>query len=111
MKRIGHQLLVAAFIALIGFSATITTPGAEEKANPEPLDREAIELIVREYLLKHPEIMIEMQQVYESREQERLAKQRASMLEDDHDSIYGADYQICPDPDRYFVKVVGNPKC
>lgn len=79
-------ICIAAVMLALGLSAGI---GSRSLASPEPAvvaapdmsgqDREAIETIVRNYLLDNPEIMLEVQAALENRqrEQQRLAQSEA----------------------------------
>ena len=73
MRTVLTMLAVAA-------AAAFATDG---RAQPEPaLDREAVREIVREYLIEHPEVIEEAIGVLrERREAERLARLRATILE------------------------------
>lgn len=64
-----------------------------------PVEREEIETIVRNYLLENPELLIEMQQALESKQQEQQRLANLQVIEDAKDDIFNAEY------DGY----VGNP--
>src|SRR5690606_14177468 len=52
------------------------------------LDRGAVEKIVREYLISNPEVMLEVQEAYEERQQARQKAARGEMLTTYADEIY-----------------------
>lgn len=91
--RLAGSLLLAAMIAT-PFAGT-----AQGQSAAEP-DREAVEQIVRDYLLSNPEILIEMQGVLETRQEERRRELQARTLSEKHDAIYNsANNAVFGDPD------------
>lgn len=86
--------LTASSIGRAEAQNTPAVPGAARN-----MDRAELEAIVREYLLANPEILIEMQDVLEKRQQE---EQRVAALA----TIEGAKAEIF---DSTFDGVVGNP--
>ena len=71
--NIASNLFVRA-AGIVAFSVLVSLPIGASTTNAEPLDKTAIEKIVRDYLISNPEILIEMQQAYE-------VKQRAELVE------------------------------
>lgn len=65
----------------------------------DPADREAIEAIVRNYLLTNPDIFLEVQQVLQTREEESRAAVQQAAIGDNADLIYNAAHD----------GIVGNP--
>jgi protein-disulfide isomerase len=63
------------------------------------LDRKEVETIVREYLLANPELMIEVQQALEAKQQEEQRVAHQQVIKDAKDNIFNATYD----------GVVGNP--
>lgn len=63
-------------------------------------EKDDIGKIVREYLLAHPETLIEVQQAYEKKQAEQRADQAKTAVKDNHDAIFNASYDLA----------VGNPK-
>lgn len=64
-----------------------------------PADREAIEAIVRDYLLTNPDIFLEVQQVLQTREEESRAAVQQAAISDNTDLIYNAAHD----------GIIGNP--
>lgn len=76
--------------------------GAQDEAASEaftPAEEEAIQQLVRDYLLTHPEVLIEASQVYRQRQQEIQERQAREML-------VSRRSELNDDPDS---PVVGNP--
>ncbi|ABS64886.1 DSBA oxidoreductase [Parvibaculum lavamentivorans DS-1] len=90
------------FLALALMSGALLTPagGARAEARFEGKDRQAIEEIVREYLIENPEVLIEAMRVLEQREQNAALASRREAIEKRHADIYN-------DPGDF---VAGNPK-
>lgn len=86
-----HFAIAAAFAAPL----LVSSPGAALEAG----DRSEVETIVREFLLENPEIILEMQQVLETRQAEQEQAQRAEVMAGAKDTIFN-------DPDD---PVLGNP--
>ena len=63
-------------------------------------EKDDIGKIVREYLLAHPETLIEVQQAYEKKQAEQRADQAKTAVKDNQDAIFTASYDLA----------VGNPK-
>lgn len=63
-------------------------------------DREAIETVVREYLLQNPEIILEMQQALEERQQAESRRRAAQVLNERSDDVFDSPNQ----------GVIGNPQ-
>jgi len=76
--------------------ATPVTLVKSETAKPNadagtPLDQAAVEKIVRAYLLKNPEILVQMSQELERRQREAQQAQHASTIVERKDGIYNAE--------------------
>lgn len=76
------------------------TPQVAEVASGDAIDRKAVESIVRDYLLKNPEILLEVQQALEEKQQEEQRIAQLGVIKDARDDIYNSPYDA----------VVGNPK-
>jgi protein-disulfide isomerase len=75
-------------------------PGVEgSMAASGPLDRSAVEGIVRDYLIANPEIMVEVQAALENRQQEQQRETQLATIEAASDEIFNASYD----------GVIGNP--
>ena len=88
IRRINRTFAAIAIVTSV-FVATPSIVAAEDT-----LTKEQVEKIVREYLLENPEIMFEMREAYERKQQEELAVTQRQILENEADAVYNADYQI-----------------
>lgn len=66
----------------------------------EPVDRKEIELIIRDYLVANPEILVEMQDALEAKQKEEQRVASLKVIEQARDEIFNAPHD----------GVVGNPK-
>ena len=82
-------LAAATIMVLSGTNIPSLTANAQEVS-----DRQEIELIIREYLLENPELLLEMQGALEARQQQQLAAKQKKTLKEKHDIIYASDHQI-----------------
>jgi protein-disulfide isomerase len=73
-------------------AAAASTPSSE-------LDRKEVELIVRDYLLANPEILLEVQQALETKQQEEQRISQLGIIKDAKEDIFNSS----------FDGVVGNP--
>lgn len=90
--------LFAAALALCS-TALPLSPASAQTAGAE-LDRAAIQEIVREFLLENPEIMIEMQEVLEARQEERIKALQADTLTSREQDIYNSPFNaVFGDPE------------
>ena len=99
MKK-AHLLSTAgAAIALaalaVGFAASDTRPAFADTK----LDRAQVEEIVRDYLLKNPEILLEVQDALETKQKEAQKLASLGVIKENKDEIFNASYDA----------VVGNP--
>ena len=60
----------------------------------QALDKAEVGKIVREYLLENPEIMLEVQQALEIKQQTELADTQKAIIESQKQSVFSAPYQI-----------------
>lgn len=83
-----RNLLIALgfILSVFGFSV----PGFALDAN----DKGEVESIIREYLLKNPEIFLEVQQALEAKQKQVAAQAQKTTLTDKHDLIYKSPYQM-----------------
>ena len=86
--RINPKFSIPAVMLL--FASTFATHSLAQ----EPLDKAEIGKIVREYLLENPELMLEVQQALEIKQQGALAESQQAILADQKDLIFSAPYQI-----------------
>jgi len=100
------------FIAFRGFLSaaimgilmlTVLPQGATAQQQP---DRQAIESIIREYLLANPQLLVEMQEVLETRQKDLVAAKQKKALEENRDAIFAsANDIIFGDPDAKITVV------
>lgn len=76
----------------------IPSPAASS-ATPGTLDRKEVELIVRDYLLANPEILLEVQQALETKQQEEQRISQLGIIKDAKKEIFNSS----------FDGVMGNP--
>ena len=90
--KIGNTVTASVMAVLV---AGLTLPSLPGKGNAQEVtERGDVELIIREYLLEHPEILIEMQDVLQKRQQEQVAENQKRTLADNHEAIYSSPHQI-----------------
>lgn len=97
-------IAVSAAMLALGFNLGQTGQPAPEPVvinAPEEasLDRNAVEAIVREYLLENPEIMLEVQTALETKQQEEQRSTQLATIKDQSAEIFNASYD----------GIVGNP--
>jgi protein-disulfide isomerase len=97
LNAIGRTLVALPLAALILASGLVQ---AEEQSKPtafEPTEEQAIREIVRQYLLDHPEVLIESLQAFqereklaaEARQREALKRQMTALTRDPDDPVLG----------------------
>ena len=59
----------------------------------EPGEKKEIEQIVRDYLLANPQILVEMQQAYEVKQQEQRAASAQKALKERREQVFASPYQ------------------
>ena len=85
----------AAATLLLAVSPLVATPAVAF----DDAERKQVEQIIRDYLLNNPELMIEVQQALEAKQQEQQKVAAAQALRDNADAIFRSKHQ----------GVVGNP--
>lgn len=60
----------------------------------QELDRPAVENIIREYLLSNPEIIIEVQQALEAKQDEQRRQLQLATLKEEHERLYNSPNQM-----------------
>jgi protein-disulfide isomerase len=86
--KIRNSIIAASLGTLFLTLGQITAHSAEPLAKPE------IEKIVRDYLLKNPAILLEMQEALQAQEQEQIAERQAETIRDNKEAIYSSKFQI-----------------
>lgn len=81
-----------ALAVALGFSAFFTNNRPAIAA--EPLTEDSVRMIVREYLLEHPEILVEVQQALHAKQEAEMAERQRQTIEENSELLYNADYQI-----------------
>lgn len=102
--RIVNQVVLLVALLVLGFSQTkAQAPDTDKVKAAKPIateQREAIETVVREYLLKNPSILREMMQTLQAQEEKERQVRAAANLNAHQNELYA-------DPD---TPIVGNPK-
>lgn len=84
--------------ALIITLASITCMA--QSANGQEMDRAGVEKIIREYLLANPELILEVQQALENKQEELKKQQQLVTLKDKNDLIYNSpNHMVIGDPE------------
>jgi len=98
--KFSNRILSGVAAVALGITAVIGAPANGAMAqDAKAMDKSAVENIVRDYLLANPEILIEMQQALEAKQQEARQLSQAKTLEEQHDKIFNSENQM----------VIGNP--
>jgi protein-disulfide isomerase len=93
-------IAIAAGMLGLGYVAgRTTTPTDAVAATSGTTDRAAVEGIVRDYLIRNPEIMLDVQTALETRQRERQRGEQLAAIQSDSNEIFNADYD----------GIVGNP--
>jgi len=88
-------LLAATALSAVALSMSALSANAFDDAQ-----KKEIGAIVREYLLENPEVMVEVQQALQKRQEEARLVQSKQAVEQNHDAIFNAESDY----------VLGNPK-
>ncbi|WP_075996544.1 DsbA family protein [Salaquimonas pukyongi] len=97
LRNFAGRSLAAAALAL---TLLLPAPGAGNQAMAAELDRAEVEKIVREYLLANPEIMLEVQQALEQKQEEMRLAQQKDTLQERAGTIFNSKHQmVIGDPD------------
>ncbi|HEV2898774.1 MAG TPA: DsbA family protein [Pseudaminobacter sp.] len=97
---VAFGLLAAGYLAGPQTAEAEGTPQAVTIAAAEtPLDRKGVEAVVREYLLSNPELILEVQQALETKQQEEQRVAHLNVIKEAKAEIFNAAYD----------GVVGNP--
>jgi protein-disulfide isomerase len=100
MPRHRRALLALALIPALAAAAFLFAQRGETDERASGLDREAVGEIVRDYILKNPEILLEAQQELAKRENDRVESRRAAALRQYKDVLETTDKHA----------VLGNPR-
>ena len=74
-----RRWFIAPLIALL--AATLLRPAMAQEDAPASIDRGAVEEIVRDYLLEHPEVLVEALTAYELKRREQAAAATGELTE------------------------------
>lgn len=88
------------FSASVFLVICMVLPATQPASAIDPADKSAIEKIVREYLLANPEIMLEVQQALEAKQQQEAKDRARQALQTNRDAIFNSENQ----------GVIGNPE-
>jgi protein-disulfide isomerase len=97
-------LAIACLMLVLGYQAgtgseTARSPAAT-RATEAPVDRSAVEAIIRDYLLANPELMLEVQTALEARQEERQRAQQGEVIARNANALFGSpDDGIIGNPD------------
>lgn len=86
-------------LATVAAAPLLVVQAMHNTAQAEELDRAAVEKIVREYLLSNPEIMLEVQDALEKKQEEMRVAQQKQTLEERSEAVFNSSHQM----------VIGNP--
>lgn len=92
--------LLALGVGLYAGAIQQATPAAAESAPATPMTRQDVENIVRDYLLKNPELMIEVQTALENKQAAAQQQQVKQVIASNKDALYDSKHDA----------VFGNPK-
>lgn len=77
----------------IALAAALLMPATAPALALDPTDKPEIEKIIREYLLKNPELMLEVQQALEARQREQQQARAAAALADNRQTVFESPNQ------------------
>ena len=97
--RIVRRCVTRSLLAATVAAGPLLAVSALQPAQAEELDRAAVETIVREYLLANPEIMLEVQEALEKKQEEMRVAQQQQTLEEQGETIFNSSHQM----------IIGNP--
>lgn len=94
------SIALAGGIAALAISVSlpsVTAASAQEASSASSLDRPEVEKIVRDYLLKNPELLLEMQSALETKQaaeaqaevKQVLAANQNALYDEKHDAVFG----------------------
>jgi protein-disulfide isomerase len=105
---ISAAMLVSGYLAGQGGAANAQAPRVivAQASLDDTLDRTAIEGIVRDYLLANPELMLEVQQALEQKQQVAQRVAQTQSIANDSDRIFNAEHDgIFGNPDGKYTLV------
>ena len=96
---VGIAMLAGGFLAGQSETALAADNTPMSVASADGLDRKEVETIVREYLLSHPELLLEVQQALDAKQKEEQKVAQKAIIDGAHDKIYRSAHD----------GIVGNP--
>ncbi len=78
------------FATILFLAVCVTTPLQAQQT----LDKSEVGKIIREYLLENPELMLEVQQALEKKQQQELSVNQSKIISEQKAEIFSAPYQI-----------------
>ena len=94
MNLLKNSLNCLNAFVLAGSICAATSFSMTTAANAQTLDKPAVEKIIREYLLNNPEIMIEVQQALEAKQEEQQKLAQLATLKDKRELLYNSENQM-----------------
>lgn len=91
MFMTANKMRAMALCAILAVSAMVV---AHPSGAQETLGRTEVEKIVRDYLIQNPQILLEMQQALEAKQQAAQAIAQKQTIADRKEEIYNSSYQI-----------------
>lgn len=95
-----HILKRHLFSAALGTAVVLAGLGTATAQDSKPLDKAAVEKIIRDYLVENPEIMLEVQDALEAKQAELAQASQSKIITENHDAIFNNPNDA----------VYGNPK-
>jgi len=89
---LSFAMLAFGYLAGTGNAPATAAPSVMVAESGKPLDRDAIEAIVHEYLIKNPEVMVEVQAALEARQEEERRVAQLDTIKGSSDLIFNAKY-------------------
>jgi len=86
-------LLVIVAIAVVSSNKALAQEASKDPAQ-QALSKSDIEKIVRDYLLENPEIMLEVQEALEAKQQSELADAQKTIIDAERENFLSAPYTI-----------------
>lgn len=82
------KLLLAIFCAMLAPLTVLGLPAIAQAQSFDNAQREEIGEIVRDYLLENPQVLLEVQEAFEARQQAEIEAQRSTIIETASDDLF-----------------------
>jgi len=93
-QKLTGIILLSTLMATAGFSHKALSQTTSPQPPQQALTKSDIEKIVRDYLLKNPEIMLEVQEALEAKQQAELADAQKTIIRSERENFLSAPYTI-----------------